>query len=91
MELRWTGKAVSDLHRLHDFMTEVNPAAAAKIVRQLVSAPEALLTHPRLGPQLFQFQPREVRHLHVGKYEIRYEIQDESIFILRIWHTREWR
>ena len=27
----------------------------------------------------------------VGKYEIRYEIQASTIYLLRLWHTREDR
>lgn len=27
----------------------------------------------------------------IGSYEMRYEIKDETIYLLRIWHTREQR
>ena len=37
---------------------------------------------------LFEFEPREVRRLLVGHYEMRYEIQDSIIYMLRLWHTR---
>jgi len=50
-----------------------------------------LLTNPRLGEQLFQFEPREVRRLLVGKYEMRYEVVRDTIYMLRLWHTREDR
>ncbi|TVQ73616.1 MAG: type II toxin-antitoxin system RelE/ParE family toxin [Oceanospirillales bacterium] len=49
------------------------------------------LTNLKLGEQLFQFKDREVRKIHIGSYEMRYEIQKETIFILRVWHTREER
>jgi hypothetical protein len=29
--------------------------------------------------------------LIVGQYELRYEIVDDMIYILRLWHTREDR
>lgn len=35
--------------------------------------------------------PREVRRIIVGNYELRYEIADATIFILRLWHCRENR
>ncbi|MGZ8160407.1 MAG: type II toxin-antitoxin system RelE/ParE family toxin [Methylobacter sp.] len=35
--------------------------------------------------------PREVRRILVGRYEMRYEIQDSTAYILRLWHTREDR
>ncbi|MDR3045532.1 MAG: hypothetical protein LBU75_14940 [Desulfovibrio sp.] len=27
----------------------------------------------------------------VGHYEMRYEIQESTIYVLRLWHTREIR
>lgn len=91
MVLKWTSKALSDLNRLYDFLLPVNKPAAIKAVRVLVKAPDTLLTNPRIGEQLFQFAPNEVRRILVGQYEIRYEIADDAIYILRLWHTREHR
>jgi hypothetical protein len=50
-----------------------------------------LLEHPRLGEKLEEFKPREVRRILVGQYEMRYEIQGSTIYVLRLWHTRENR
>ena len=91
MRLQWAGKARSDLERLYKFLSTVNSAAAARAVRGLVAAPALRLAHPRIGERLEEFAPREVRRLLVGRYEMRYEIQGETIFILRIWHGREDR
>ncbi|MGK6312447.1 type II toxin-antitoxin system RelE/ParE family toxin [Neorhizobium sp. DT-125] len=91
MELRWSSKAVSDLDRLHDFLAAANPPAAARAVQSLVAAPKKLIQHPRLGERLDEFAPREIRRLLIGAYEMRYEIQGSTIFLLRIWHTRENR
>lgn len=91
MEVKWTGKAVSDLARLHDFLAPINPRAAAKAVRALTAAPTRLLQYPRIGERLEEFEPREVRRILVSKYEIRYEIRHATIYVLRLWHTREDR
>ena len=91
MGLKWTSKALSDLSRLYEFLTPVNQAAAARAVQALTKAPTILLTHPRIGEQLFQFEPREVRRILTGEYEIRYEIRDSNLYVLRLWHTREDR
>lgn len=91
MELQWTSKAQEDLTRLYEFLAPVNRPAAARAVQAFVKAPEILLTNPRVGEQLFQFEPREVRRMLVGQYEMRYEIRGESIYLLRLWHTREDR
>lgn len=91
MELEWTSQALSDLARLYDFLAPLNEQAAARAVQSLMAAPERLLEHPRLGGKLEEFEPREVRRILVGHYEIRYEIAGSVIQVLRLWHTREDR
>ncbi|WP_274922735.1 type II toxin-antitoxin system RelE/ParE family toxin [Escherichia coli] len=79
MELKWTSKALSDLSRLYDFLVLASKPAAARTVQSLTQAPVILLTHPRMGELLFQFEPREVRRIFAGEYEIRYEINGQTI------------
>lgn len=89
--LKWTSKAHADIVRVHDFLQPVNPIAAGRVVRQLVAGIKRIPTHPRLGARLSEFNPREVRKLLVGDYEVRYAILDTDIYVLRIFHTREDR
>ena len=91
MELKWTRKALSDLARLYEFLAPVNKRAAARIVQSLSAAPAGLLAHPRIGEKLEEFEPRDVRRILVGHYEIRYEIRGSTLYVLRLWHTREKR
>lgn len=91
MELKWTSKALTDLVRLYAFLAPVNKSAAARTVQSLAAAPTNLLLNPRIGERLEEFEPREVRRVLVGHYEIRYEIQIPAIYVLRLWHTRENR
>ena len=91
MELKWTSKALSDLARLHEFLSSLNKQAAATIVQSLTAAPAKLMAQPRLGERLEEFDPREVRRILVGHYEMRYEMQHSIIYVLRLWHSREDR
>ncbi|QDQ28990.1 type II toxin-antitoxin system RelE/ParE family toxin [Chitinimonas arctica] len=91
MQIKWTSKALSDLARLYEFLAPVNKAAAARTVQSLTVAPAALYEHPRLGERLEQFEPQEVRRLFVGHYELRYQAQGDTVYVLRLWHTREER
>lgn len=91
MELKWTSKALSDLARLYEFLSTVNKPAAINLVQTLTTTPVTLLVNLRIGEKLEEFEPREVRRILVGRYEIRYEIQESKIYLLRIWHTRENR
>ena len=60
-------------------------------MQALTKAPTALLTNPGVGEQLSEFEPREVRRFVIGRYEMRYEIQASTLYVLRLWHTREDR
>ena len=91
MALRWTSKAHGDLVWLHEFLDPVDSQAAFRVVRQLVAGAKRIPIHPRLGVRLPEFNPREVRKIPVGDYEIRYEVADIDVFILRMFHTREDR
>jgi plasmid stabilization system protein ParE len=91
MELKWTKKALSDLNRLYEFLAPVSQPAAARAVQSLTAAPTKLLANSRIGSRLQEFEPREVRRLLVGQYEIRYEIKGSIIYVLRLWHAKEHR
>jgi plasmid stabilization system protein ParE len=91
MVLKWTSKGLSDLARLYDFLAPVNSSAAARVEQSLTVAPSGLRDNPRIGERLEEFEPREVRRILVGNYEIRYKIRDNIIYMLHIWHTREDR
>lgn len=71
MELKWTSKALSDIARLYEFLAAVNQPAAARTVQYLTAAPITLLTNPRIGERLEEFEPRDVRRIQVGHYEMR--------------------
>lgn len=91
MTVQWTERALSDLSRLYDFLAIRNRKAAARTVQALVDAPARLTRNPRIGERLAQFEPREVRRVLVGDYEVRYEIRESRVFVLRLWHSREDR
>jgi plasmid stabilization system protein ParE len=91
MELQWTSKAVSDITRLYEFLTLVNKDAAIRTIKMLTTALLNLSANPRIGERLEEFDPREVRRILVGHYEMRYEIRESTIYLLRLWHTREER
>nr|WP_319547556.1 type II toxin-antitoxin system RelE/ParE family toxin [Desulfogranum marinum] len=89
--MKWTRKAISDLARLYEFPAPVNQPAAAHVVQALAKATTTLQTKSRLSEQLFEFEPREIRRIFVGTYKVCYEIQESTIYVLRLWHTRDHR
>jgi plasmid stabilization system protein ParE len=91
VKVRWTPRAAFDLRRLHNFLADKSPRAADRIAEMLARGPDRLLDFPRMGVRLEQFQDGEVRRIILGDYEMRYEIDAETILILQIWHCREDR
>lgn len=91
MRLIWTGPAQRDLERLYAFLAPKNEKAAGAAILNLTLASERLLGHPRLGVRLSIYEVREVRHVLVGDYDLRYEIEGDDILIVRVWHGRENR
>ena len=91
MQVKWTSKALGDVARLHAFLANVNKTAAAHIVRSFTAAAQRLHEHPHMGERLDEFKPRDVRRLIVGNYEMRYEVQEQGVFILNVWHAKEDR
>lgn len=91
MPLKWTNHALGDLARLYEFLAPANSIAAAHAVQSLVGVAAKIQENPRIGIKLGEFEPREVRRIFIANYEVRYEIRESIIYILRIWHTRENR
>jgi plasmid stabilization system protein ParE len=91
MQIQWSGKALSDLGQHRENLAKLSPEAAKRAGARLFAAAQRLISMPRLGEQLYQYVPREVRRLLVDQFEIQYEIIGPTIHILRIWHTRQRR
>jgi len=72
-------------------LAPVNREAAARTVQSLTAAPASLITNPRIGEKLEEFEPREVRRILLGHYEMRYEIRAATVYVLRLWRMREDR
>ena len=91
MQVAWAPEAFDDLHRLHAFLASKSQRAADHASAALFDAPKRLLRMPRAGSRVDSFSDKEIRRILVGPYEVRYEIDGETIRILRIFHTREDR
>lgn len=91
MRLRWTRRADRDLDEIAAYIGQDNPAAAARVILELIDQAETLLpNHPAIG------RPGRVlgtRELVIGSlpYIIAYRARDPDIDILRVLHaSRRW-
>lgn len=91
MEILWTLKAQDDLERIYRFACQYNRQHADDVLDRLMMGTTELATHPRVGVSQQRYEPREVRKVLFGDYEVHYEIRDNAIYIVDLWHTKEDR
>ena len=90
MKLKFTPEAVDDLVRLREFIEEKNPIAAQRVAKEILFGIEKLRSFPEIGLKVLRApQPELIRDLFIGKYTIRYLINEDEIIILRMWHGKE--
>ena len=90
MKLIFSKTAVNDLVRLRAFIAQHSPEAAQRIAQRLRGAIERLVDAPQIGRPVDNM-PGEIRDLIFGKYVVRYEVREQYLYILRIWHGKEDR
>jgi len=91
LRLRWTRLAERDLDDIADYIGQDSPAAAARVVLELIDQAEALLTrHVALGRPGRVLGTRELV-IRALPYVIPYRVRNNYIEILRVLHTsRRW-
>lgn len=90
MKLIFSRAAVHDLVRLRDFIAQHSPEAAQRVAQRLGGAIQGMMDTPQMGRPVADM-PGEIRELIFGKYVVRYEVRQQSLYILRIWHGKEDR
>lgn len=90
--LRKAEKALDDLTDIHDYIAADNPAAADKLVRQLLDAFDNTAEFPEMGRAADEIRPG-LRLLTRGNYLLIYRLlPDEKIVeLVRVVHgARDW-
>jgi len=90
MKLIFSRAAVHDLVRLRDFIAHHSPEAAQRVAQRLRGTIQRLVDTPQIGRPVANM-PGEIRELIFGKYVVRYDVRQQSLYILRIWHGKEDR
>lgn len=91
MRLRWTKRAERDLDDIAVYIDQDSPAAAARVVLELIDQVEtSLQAHPAIGRPGRLLGTRE---LVIGglPYIVPYRVREKDIEVLRVLHTsRRW-
>ncbi|HHL5070506.1 TPA: type II toxin-antitoxin system RelE/ParE family toxin [Klebsiella quasipneumoniae] len=91
MEIYWTLKAHDDLERIYRFALQYSRQYADDVLDRLITGCAGLTAHPAISVQQTRYEPREVRKVLFDDYEVHYELSDNDIYIVDLWHTREER
>jgi toxin ParE1/3/4 len=89
MKLQFSISAVQDLVRLREFIAQNNPQAAERVSLRLRQAIGKLVLYPDIGRPVPELE--NVRELIAGNYVVRYLRESDTIFVLRVWHGKEFR
>lgn len=91
MNIVWSPETIEDLASLRAYITEDNPAAARRVVLQIIRTVEQLLSdNPQIGRA---GRVPGTRELVIPKtpYIVPYRFQRTTIQILRVYHgARRW-
>lgn len=84
-------ESVSDSRRVRKFISATDLRAARRVAASITQEINQIKTIPLMGIEVLAApDPESVRDLVLGKYIVRYLVQN-GIFILRIWHHMEDR
>ena len=92
--VKWLPEALDDLERLFAFLQEKSPPAAARAAATIRQGADLLVTMPRLGRLMADETARRELFLPfaAGGYVLRYRVEnDNTVIIIRVWHSREQR
>ena len=87
MKVIWTEPALIELEAIYDFLAPVNPAAARRVVEEILLAADSLSLFPHRGRKGRLAYTREL--VIVRPYRIIYRIVGDEVLILRIWHSAQ--
>jgi addiction module RelE/StbE family toxin len=89
VKVTWTEPALLDLEAIYDYLSPRNPAAAQRVIEDLLIATDSLATFPHRGRTGRLPGLREL--VIVSPYVIIYRIAGDEVLILRVWHSAQNR
>jgi len=85
--INWTDEASFWLKDIHDYIAQDNPVIAKKVVNEIFTKTQVLMTFPKAGYPYGDDANNEIRILLYGHYRIAYFVKDtETIDILGVFH-----
>jgi len=84
----WTDPAIENLQGIFNHIAEDNPAAAERMVMQIIEHAEQLEGFPSSGKVFNRYGNGRVRELAIRGYRIFYVIYEDKrqVDLLYVWH-----
>ena len=70
MRVLWTEAAISQLQAIHDFIGQTSPEYALRIVDRLTKRSLQIVSFPRSGPTVPEYELDDIRQIVEGSYRI---------------------
>ena len=88
-KLVWTAKAESSLEYIYEYIKEDSPQNARKVKNEIQKTARKLLKNPEIYQvdEYYPNNPDDIRRYFNWSYRTVYEVRDEAIVILNIYHT----
>ena len=92
-EIIWSPKAYRNIQEIYAFTLEKlgNERYTIKIVKKILKAINSLRLFPFMYPKIYIDRKikRQLRRVTVGKYAVIYEVKNNKILILYIFHENQ--
>lgn len=84
----WSGRAVSDLEAIADYIAQDSPAYAAVVVRAILGRTKTLSHFPRSGRKVPEFDDENIRELLAYSYRVIYRVQEGQALVAAVIHGK---
>ncbi|CAN5211731.1 type II toxin-antitoxin system RelE/ParE family toxin [soil metagenome] len=86
----WSESAMDQVESIHEYLLEVAPSYADKVVLDIIKTVNSTLNFPKIGPVEFTLNGTiEFRYLISRNWKILYSIKGIEIVIASVFDTRQ--
>lgn len=89
MKITWSPLAIDRASEIAEYISLDNPTAASKWIDDIFEKVLILNSSPKMGRTVPEINRKEIREIIFGNYRIIYRIEEMSIAILTIRHTKQ--
>jgi len=91
LPVRWDNKAVESLRDIYEYIKEESPSGATKVRKALLSLARSLGDFPEKYPQepYLKEETNNYRSVSKWSYKLIYEVTDEEVIIVLVFHTSQ--